>query len=59
MGKPKKLYWTKNPYCVSSKNFDLKDNNRTAHSIVHLKLKMLDTDNISKETISLMIYNLV
>ena len=28
-----------NPFCVSSKKFDLKDNDKTSHWVVHSKLK--------------------
>ena len=38
----------KNPYCVFSKNFYLKDNNKTAYWVDNYKLKLLDTDDLSK-----------
>ena len=38
-----------NPYCVSSKNLYLKDNNKTAHWVGQSKLKTLDTDGFSRE----------
>ena len=38
---PRNIDKRKNPYCVSSKNFYLKDNNKTAHWVGHAKLKPL------------------
>ena len=49
----------KYPYCVSSKEFHLKDNNKTAHWVGHTKLKTLDIDGFSKRKKSLMTYKLV
>ena len=39
----------KNPYCVSSKNLYLKDNNKTAHWVGNDKLKPLDKDVSQKK----------
>ena len=39
----------KNPFCLSSKKFYMKDNNKTAHWFGHAKFKPLDTDGFSKE----------
>ena len=37
-----------NLFCVSSKRFNLKDNNKTAHWVGHSKLKTLDLEDLFK-----------
>ena len=36
----------KNPFCVSSKKFHLKDNNKTSHWVGHSKLKILALEDL-------------
>ena len=42
----------KNPFCVSSKRFCLKDNNKTAHWVGNSKLKPLESADSLKEKIN-------